>query len=198
MSAWLSAYGLPGSIRGAYYEDPPLFHAEVDTSCGQSLRQGLGPLFALWSKYLGDQWSIGDWEGMLNAAQDELPPRLTVTLGRFTAGDGPPQNLKEYDPEWGRAFWTGTVAASCDHARMLSSVKVAVLLTHHFRQEDEQTSQLIGALSDRQAARARELITQADQPVDYRSFPRLGHSMHTEGPKLFAETLSEWAATLPS
>ena len=23
-------------------------------------------------------------------------------------GDGPPQKLKEYDPEWGRAFWTGT------------------------------------------------------------------------------------------
>ena len=33
--------------------------------------------------------------------------------------DEPPQNLKEYDPEWGRAFWTGTVAASCDHERML-------------------------------------------------------------------------------
>ncbi|MGN9787889.1 hypothetical protein ACTMTF_41155 [Nonomuraea sp. ZG12] len=81
---------------------------------------------------------------------------------------------------------------------MLPSVKVAVLLTHHFRQGDEQTSQLIGALSDRQAARARELITQADQPVDHRSFPRLGHAMHTEDPKLFAETLSEWAATLPS
>ena len=53
-------------------------------------------------------------------------------------GREPPQNLKEYDPEWARAFWTGTVAASCDHARMLASVKVPVLLTHHFRMVDER------------------------------------------------------------
>jgi len=26
----------------------------------------------------------------------------------------PPQNLKEYDPEWGRSFWTGTVGAAPD------------------------------------------------------------------------------------
>ena len=38
--------------------------------------------------------------------------------------DEPPQKLKEYDPEWGRAFWAGTVGASCDHERMLRNVKV--------------------------------------------------------------------------
>jgi len=27
---------------------------------GQSIRQGLGPIFKLWNKWLGDQWSIGD------------------------------------------------------------------------------------------------------------------------------------------
>src|SRR5580698_1665961 len=63
LSAWLSAYAKPGQIIGACYEDPPLFSSEVNTSCGQSVRQGIGPIFALWSKYLGDQWSIGDWEG---------------------------------------------------------------------------------------------------------------------------------------
>jgi hypothetical protein len=51
----------------------------------------------------------------------------------------PPQNLKERDPEWARAFATGTVAASCDHERMLASVKEPVLLTHHFRAIDEAT-----------------------------------------------------------
>ena len=196
MSAWLSAYGLPGSVRGAHYEDPPLFHAEVDTSCGQALRQGVGPMFALWSKYLGDQWTIGDWHGMCEAAPHELPAWLAGLFNAQTAGDEPPQNLKEYDPEWGRAFWTGTVAASCDHARMLASVKVPVLFTHHFRMVDENTGQLMGALSDLQAARARDLITQAGQTCKYRSFPEMGHAMHAEDPELFARTLTEWAASL--
>jgi hypothetical protein len=44
-------------------------------------------------------------------------------------GVEPPQHLKEYDPEWGRAFWTGTVGAACDHERMLRAVEVPVLLT---------------------------------------------------------------------
>jgi pimeloyl-ACP methyl ester carboxylesterase len=195
LSAWLSAYARPGQIRGAHYEDPPLFHSEVDSSCGQSLRQGIGAMFALWSKYLGDQWSIGDWEGMIAAAPQELPARLAA-LFAGTAGEEPPQNLKEYDPEWGRAFWTGTVSASCDHARMLSSVKVPVLLTHHFRTVGETAGFLMGALSDQQAARARELVSATGQPFGYQSFPRMGHSMHGQDPRLFTDTLSEWAAKL--
>jgi pimeloyl-ACP methyl ester carboxylesterase len=196
LSAWLSAYAKAGQIRGAHYEDPPLFASEVDTSCDQSIRQGVGAVFALWSKYLGDQWSIGDWDAMVAAAPRELPHWLAARFEEM-AGDEPPQNLKEYDPEWGRAFWTGTVAASCVHARMLSSVRVPVLLTHHFRVVDETKGRLIGALSDLQAARARELISAAGQPVDYRSFPTMDHSMHGQDPKLFTDTLVDWAATLP-
>lgn len=194
LSAWLSAYAKPGQVRGAIYEDPPLFASERTTSCGPSLHQAIGPMFALWSKYLGDQWSVGDWDGLVAAAPRELPPRLGVLAAALAAE--PPQNLKEYDPEWARAFATGTVAASCDHARMLSSVKVPVLLTHHFRRVDEASGALLGALSDLQAARARELIGAAGQSVDYRSFPTMGHSMHGQDPKLFCDTLVEWAAKL--
>ncbi len=78
ISAWLSAYAMPGTIRGAHYEDPPLFSSEVSPSCGPSLRQAIGPIFALMSKYLGDQWSVGDWNGMLEAAQNRAT-RLAVT-----------------------------------------------------------------------------------------------------------------------
>jgi pimeloyl-ACP methyl ester carboxylesterase len=196
LSAWLSAYARPGQIRGAHYEDPPLFASEVGPACGQSLRQSVGAVFALWSKYLGDQWSIGDWKGMVAAAPRELPPWLASLFSNM-AGEAPPQNLKEYDPEWARAFWTGTVAASCDHARMLASVKVPVLLTHHFRMIDEATGALMGALSDLQAAHARELIEAAEQKVEYRSFPKMGHAMHQQDPGLFTAALAEWAATLP-
>jgi pimeloyl-ACP methyl ester carboxylesterase len=193
LSAWLSAYARPGQIRGACYEDPPLFSSEARPACGQSIQQGVGPIFALWSKYLGDQWSIGDWDGMAAAA----PRELSGWLAALPVPPEPPQNMKEYDPEWGRAFWMGTVAASCDHARMLASVKVPVLLTHHFRMIDEATGALMGALSDLAASRVRQLVESAGQKAEYRSFPGMGHAMHSQDPKLFAETLVGWAATLP-
>ena len=196
LAAWLSAYARPGQVIACHYEDPPLFHSEVDTTCGHSVRQGVGPMFAMWSKYLGDQWSVGDWDGMLAAAPDELPGWLARLFGAMGGAAEPPQNLKEYDPEWGRAFWTGTVAASCDHARMLAAVKVPVLLTHHFRAIDEATGALMGALSDEQAARVRQLVEGGGQPVDYRSFPSMGHSMHGQDPQLFTETLTDWAMQL--
>jgi pimeloyl-ACP methyl ester carboxylesterase len=197
LAAWLSAYAKAGQVRGAHYEDPPLFSSEVSPACGQSLRQSVGPIFALWSKYLGDQWSVGNWDGMVAAAARELPAWL-ATLFSAMAGPEPPQNLKEYDPEWARAFWSGTVAANCDHASMLSSVKVPVLLTHHFRRVDEATGDLMGALSDLQAAHARALIATTGNPVDYRSFPTMGHSLHGQDPRLFTDTLADWATRLPT
>ncbi len=115
LAAWLSAYAKPAQVRGAVYEDPPLFASETNPACGPSIRQGMGPMFAVWSKWLGDQWSVGDWPGSLRAIPREVPP---VLLGGLAAmadaqspppGAEPPQNLKEYDPEWARAFVTGTV-----------------------------------------------------------------------------------------
>jgi pimeloyl-ACP methyl ester carboxylesterase len=194
LSAWLSAYAPPGLVRAAHYEDPPLFASETTPAYGHSIRQAIGPMFAMWSKYLGDQWSVGNWAGMVANAASELPP----WMAGFRPPPEPPQNLKEYDPEWGRAFWTGTVGASCDHARMLRAVKVPVLFTHHFRRVDETTGVVIGAISDLQAARVRALIEEAGQAVDYRSFPQMGPAMHSQDPQLFADTLSEWAAAIPA
>jgi pimeloyl-ACP methyl ester carboxylesterase len=81
---------------------------------------------------------------------------------------------------------------------MLASVKVPVLFTHHFRQVDETTGALMGAISDLQAARARELVEGAGQPLRYVSFPEMPHSMHGADPALFARTVAEWAAGLPA
>jgi len=198
LSAWLSAYAPPGQVRAALWEDPPLFSSELHTSCGPSIHQCVGPIFALWSKYLGDQWSVGDWDGFVAAAPRELPPRLAGLARAFgeASGGQPPQNLKEYDPEWGRAFATGTVAASCSHERMLASARVPVLLTHHFRALDEATGCMLGALADVQAAHARALVAAAGQRIDYKSFPTMGHSMHGQDPKLFRDVLVEWVASL--
>ena len=192
LSAWLSAYAKPGQVIAAVYEDPPLFASEVRPAMGPGIRQSIGPVFDLWSTYLGDQWSVGAWDAMREAA----PERLPEWLKGIPIPEEPPQNLKEYDPEWGRAFWTGTVAASCDHERMLRSVKVPVLLTHHRRITDDSTGFLFGAMSDQQAQRVQDLLRGAGMPVEYRSFPDVGHSMHGEKPDLYVDTVLDWIESL--
>lgn len=202
IAAWLAAFAKPGQIRAAVFEDAPLFASEANPSAGQSIRQGIAPMFTLWHKWLGNQWSIGDWAGMQQALPHELPASMVQALaGMAPAGSGdapagPPQDLKEYDPEWGDAFVSGRATASCDHEAMLTHVQVPVLFTHHFRQIDPLTGALMGAISDLQVARVEQLVTAAGQPFTYRSFPGMPHSVHGHDPKLYADTLTEWYAGL--
>ena len=190
ISAWLSAYAKPGQVIAAGYEDPPFFSSETDPVVGPAITASIGPLFGLWARYLGDQWSVGDWDGFVAAVPHELADwQAHVALVVGTAE--PPQNLREYDPEWGKAFISGSFAASCPHHVMLSQVKVPVLFTHHFRMIDESSGGLIGACADPQAERVVALVRSAGQRITYRSFPMMGHSMHGQDPKLFADTLIE-------
>jgi pimeloyl-ACP methyl ester carboxylesterase len=206
ITAWLSGYAPPGTLRGAHYEDPPLFSSELNPERGPGVRQNsVAAMLALLNQYLGDQWTIGDEEGlakaMADAAKNTAPQIAQAIAKNLPASLGGPaqrqQMLREYDPEWARAFLSGTVGASCDHARMLAAVKCPVLFTHHFRWLDAETGTFVGAISDEQVARVRELITGARQPFVYKSFPEMGHPMHVIDPALFVRTLTEWAATLP-
>jgi pimeloyl-ACP methyl ester carboxylesterase len=192
LAAWLSAYAPPGLVTAAYYEDPPLFASEVTPAIGPGIGHSIGPIFALMAKYLGNQWSIGDWDAMVAAAPDELPSWLSGLTGLFGLGAEPPQTLREYDPEWARAFSTGTVTAGCDHARMLASVKVPVLYTHHFRTTDEESGALLGAASDRQVEHVRRLVTATGSPFELVSLPTTGHSLHGQDPRLYVDTLTTW------
>jgi pimeloyl-ACP methyl ester carboxylesterase len=194
VAAWLSAYAPPGMIRGAHYEDPPLFSCEITPAFGPSLRQSaVSTMFELMSVYLGNQWSVGDWKGMVKAAPAGMP-----IFGRSgETADTPPQNLKEYDPEWAKAFLSGSVGAACDHADMLSRVKCPVLFTHHFHNVNEETGMLLGASTDLQFDQVEKLITAAGQPFTRLSFPKMGHNMHLQDPELFVRTVVEWVETLP-
>lgn len=203
VTAWLSAYAKPGQVRAALYEDAPLFASEVNPAVGHSIRQSIGGLFSLWNTYLGDQWSRGDWDAMQKVLPQVLPLPTLIGIGKMfppvdgaPEPDGVPQNFKEYDPEWGRAFASGYATASCDHARMLASVRVPVLLTHHYRAVDEASDTLTGALSDVQARRAGEIIADAGQDFSCLSFPEMPHGMHMYQPQTFADTLVEWASGL--
>ena len=83
LNAWLSAYAKPGQVLGAYYEDAPLFASEVRPSIGQGIGQSIGPLFSHMSKYLGDQWSIGDWDALVASVPVELPGWLGFVAARI-------------------------------------------------------------------------------------------------------------------
>jgi pimeloyl-ACP methyl ester carboxylesterase len=194
LSAWLSAFALPGQLRGAVWEDPPFFASETTPLVGQSIKQSIGPIFRLNATYLGDQWRVGDWKGLKEAAANDPSPLLR--MWPFPAE--PPQNLKEYDPEWGRAFWEGTVAKNCPHEMLLAQVKTPVLLTHHMRHVNPENGNLLGAMSDLQAAKVRELVAQAGAPFEYASLPDAAHAMHNADPKRFADLVSGWAKKLPA
>jgi pimeloyl-ACP methyl ester carboxylesterase len=202
IAAWLSAFAAPGQIRAAVYEDPPLFASQTNPAVGQSIRQGIGPVFQLWHKWLGPQWSIGDYAGMRAAMSRELPVQMYAMLrGPAPAQSGeqvpaPPQNLREYDPEWGDAFVSGRVALTCDHEAMLAQVKVPVLFTHHFRAVDPATGNLIGAISDVQAQYVGRLVEGTGNSFTYRSFPEMPHSMHGHDPALYADTVNDWLTGL--
>lgn len=206
LAAWLAAYAKPGQLKGAVCEDPPLFSSETNPACGHSIRQALGPMFALSNKWLGDQWSIGDWPGMQAAAPKEVPMHVLTALVRMRiveppSPEGPgetPQNFREYDPEWARAFWTGSASASCDHERMLAGARVPMLITHHFREIDSGSGALMGAVSDQQVARARELITGAGQECNVVDLPDMAHAMHQHDPERFTTTILEFSGRLDS
>ncbi|MEU1630486.1 hypothetical protein ABZ746_35385 [Streptomyces sp. NPDC020096] len=131
------------------------------------------------------------------AVAERVLQRMSVAqMGDFMGGDEPSQTWKEYDPEWARAFASGSAGASCDHARMLASVKVPVLFSHHFWKVDEETGRLQGAISDLQVRHMRELITQAGQRFDYKSFPKAGHVMHQSDPQTYVAVLRDWISSL--
>ncbi|HRD45011.1 MAG TPA: alpha/beta fold hydrolase [Caulobacter sp.] len=194
LAAWLSAYAMPGQIRGVCCEDAPFFASEARPKYGPGIRQAAGPIFRLMAKHLGEQWSIGDWASLKAAqAADDYP--VNRMLARAAE---PPQNLREYDPEWGKAFWDGTIALNCPHERMLASARTPMLFTHHMRVIDPASGALIGAITDFQVAKARELVTGAGQPFELVDAPDALHSMHAADPVRFAKILTDWAEMLPT
>lgn len=196
LSAWLSAFAKPGQILACVYEDPPLFASELTPAVGHSIRQTIaGPIFRIWHKWLGPQWTVGNTEGMHEAMAHELPRwitrSMTTMMGETKIGPVPPE-LAEYDPEWADEFWTGRVAAGCNHENMLRHVKVPVLFTHHYRKIDEESGGLAGAISDLQAEHVRKLVEGGGNSFTYKSFPQMPHSMHGHDPACYVVTVTAW------
>ena len=146
--------------------------------------------------YLGPQWSVGDWDGLVDANRTLMAP--DAFRARFGGGTEPTQQLKEYDPEWAKACFEGTISASCDHAKMLSSVKCPVLFTRHGKFLTTISGTLMGAVADEQMVQIEKLIKGTGQPFTFHAFPKMSHSMHGQDPALYVKTILDWEKTLPS
>lgn len=194
LSAWLAAYAMPGQIRAALLEDPPLFACERTPAHGHSILQAGGPIFKMFNDYLGDQWRVGDWRGFTEALV-RFAPAIAATRSPLT-GPEPPLNIQEYDPEWGRAFFLGTVSQSSPHDKLLSQVKTPILLTQHMRAIDPVTGNLIGAISDFQVEQVKRLVEGAGVRFDFALLPDAMHQMHIADPARYVKVLTDWAKTL--
>ncbi|ACT60255.1 alpha/beta hydrolase [Hirschia baltica] len=192
LAAWLSAYAMPNQIRAIHCEDAPFFTAEKAPLYGHAIQQAAGPIFSLMSKFLGDQWSINNWEGLKAAqAKDTHPANKMISQV-----EQPPQHLKEYDPEWGRAFIEGKFNLNSPHHTLLSDIKTPMLYTHHMRFEDPQTGLLIGATSDFQASKIKEIALKTGNSFELIDAPDAFHSMHEADPQRFVDILTSWIERL--
>jgi pimeloyl-ACP methyl ester carboxylesterase len=193
-AAWLSAYAKPGQIRGAHYQDPPLLSADpASRDSSRGTQSGASEVFRLAYTYLGDQWSIGDWAGLRRAAATSSQTLLKVVAQAAE----PPQNWKEYDPEWGRASVNGSLWAGCPHEVVLEHVKAPVLITHHARRVLADGTQT-GAMSDSQASKVMETLKGIGVAVEYQSMPDAAHVLHSADAPRFAKAVTEWARRLPA
>ena len=156
LSAWLSAFAMPGQVRGSHYEDPPLFSSEYNPLYGQSIRQtAVGASFRRFRSFSAtsgasatgrDWWRLARPAARSNAGgQNRGAQGGNPLAGRgVVERSGLHRISRNTIPNGARAFLEGTVGQSCPHERMLAQVKVPVLFTHHARAIDPATGQLVG------------------------------------------------------
>ncbi len=214
IALWCAA-NLPDRVIGVVPEDPPLFSSEwprlrdgcwaygffklvVDGLDGPHGRD-MGYIFRnfevptaegariiripRWLAWLLS-WLIDRYEKKHPGAPIDigwLPMQLRVLIKSFST----------FDPNFTRAFIDGSACASIDHTAVLKAVRCPMLLLHADWFIQPGTGLLLGAMSDDDVRRTRELAPQCD----YRRI-RSGHSIHIEKPRIFIAELLRFAEEL--
>ena len=152
LSAWLSAYAKPGQVHRRGLRGPAAVLVRGATRDRArhppGHRPDLRPVEHVPRRPVVDRRVGRDARG---ARRSGCPDWLTaMPVPRRTAAE--PQGVR---PRVGTGVLERNASRpSCDHERMLRSVKVPVLLTHHFRIVDEATGDAHGR-DDRPAGPAR-------------------------------------------
>ena len=107
LSAWLSAYAKPGQVVAVGLRGP----AAVRVRGPAGHRPGPSARASARCSTCGAPTSAtsgrsGRGTRCARRSATHLPEHMSF----IPVPEEPPQNLKEYDPEWGRPFWTGTSA----------------------------------------------------------------------------------------
>lgn len=193
----------PELVRKLILEDPPLFsslHPRFINTAGYDLPRiaheflnstetDFSAYYVKHSAFIG---LFGDLAPtMIRGALAQRKQRPTQPIGWWYMP--PAMNemfrvLDQYDPRFGEAFYTGVWHADFDHAKALAALTVPTVLIHANWQLDDTGTTLLGAMDDREAARAAELI----DDVDFRRVDA-GHTVHFDKPGLFTDILIEVA-----
>jgi pimeloyl-ACP methyl ester carboxylesterase len=209
IAVWVAA-NAPKSVVGVVPEDPPLFTCEWPRIKGsyvfgvlelavETLARPEGRNVAAFLARL----EIPSRGGVKIA---NVPRPLVAAIAaalratRWLHGDGPVdakvlpfrarmivRGFSEYDPEFSRAFLDGSAGVDFDHADALRRVRCPMLLIHA-NWFIHPTHGLVGAMSDTDAARVRDLV----DDVRYLPIPT-GHIVHQESPRRFVAEVEKFA-----
>jgi pimeloyl-ACP methyl ester carboxylesterase len=195
LSCWLSAYAKPGQVVAACYEDPPLFASEVTPAVGPGIRQAIGPMFELWSTYLGDQWSIGAWDAMRAAAPARLPALDGRHPDRRRASPAAEGVRPRVGPRLLVRHCRPVVRPRADAPQRADAAGAADAPHAPCRPRDRRPHRcdVRPAGGPRTAAPGRDR-----RDVTYREFPSSMHQMHATEPDVFVDVLLAWVATFPA
>jgi len=147
----------------------------------------------------GDQWSIGDWHSPRRARQVAVQMRVRPCAARRAA----PRRSRPESQRIRSRMGAGAGLHRGDGGAELptsgcwprSRCRCSSRTT---AARDPATGVLIGAISDSQAGKVKELITSAGRSFEYVSLPDTAHAMHQADPARFAQVLTAWAKKLPA
>jgi len=197
----------PGLVRALILEDPPLFsslHPRFSSTAGYDLPRLAHEFLASHetdfpSFYVAHTAFLGFFGDLATrmirsalAQRAEKPPQPIRWWYMPPALNEMFRTLDQYDPLFGEAFYTGAWHDGFDHTDALAALSVPTVLIHANWRLDEAGTTLLGAMDDRDAARARNLI----DGVDFRRVDA-GHAVHFEKPRIFIDIVRA-ATTAPA
>lgn len=208
LAVWLTAHH-PEQIRGAVFEDPPLFttlfprakktfnYVDLSTACHRFLQQREERDFTLF--YVKNSQ-------LLKLFRDARPGLIRYAENyRKKHGDRPLRywfmppvmnegfrTLPAYDPRFGVTFYDGSWNRGFDHAEALKKIdKPTVLILAHWSYDENGI--LLAAMDERDARRAHALIKNNELiKVDS------GHGFHFEKPREFVRILLDFKERIDS
>ncbi|GAA5343921.1 pimeloyl-ACP methyl ester carboxylesterase [Planifilum fimeticola] len=202
LAVWLTAHS-PEWVRGAVFEDPPLFttlfpraektfnYVDLSTICHRFVQQREESDFTLY--YVRNSYLLKFFQdarpGMIRYAENyrkkhrDRPLRYWFMPPVMNEGF---RTLPEYDPRFGVTFYDGSWNEGFDHAAALKKIeKPTVLILANWSYDENGI--LLAAMDEKDARRAHTLLKN-NRLIKVDS----GHNFHFEKPREFVRILLDF------